>query len=137
LGKILALDFGAKRTGVAITDKLQIIASGLTTVETKKLQEFIIELLGKEEVETIVVGQAKRMNNELSQIEEQIVPFINFLKKRFPNIALEREDERLSSHQAVQAMVAGGMKKQKRRDKSMIDQISATIILQRFMERKA
>jgi len=135
MGKILALDYGAKRTGLAITDSLKIIASGLTTVETKNLKEFLLQLLGEEDVEAIVIGQARRMNNELSDIEAQIVPLINYLKKRFPKLKIEREDERLSSQQAVQAMVSGGMKKQKRRNKSMVDQISATIILQRYMER--
>jgi len=135
MGKILALDYGAKRTGLAITDSLKIIASGLTTVETKNLKEFLLQLLGEEDVEAIVIGQARRMNNELSDIEAQIVPLINYLKKRFPKLKIEREDERLSSQQAVQAMVSGGMKKQKRRKKSMVDQISATIILQRYMER--
>lgn len=134
--KILAIDFGAKRSGIAITDALQIIASGLTTVETKTLKEFLATLLAKEPIETIVIGQARRMNNELSQIETQIVPLIQFLKKTYPSIAIEREDERLSSQQAVEAMIAGGMKKQQRRNKSMIDQISATIILQRYLERK-
>lgn len=134
--KILAIDYGAKRSGIAITDSLQMLASGLTTVETKDLHTFLKELLSQEQIETIVIGQARRMNNELSQIESQIIPLINFLKKRFPHISIEREDEGFSSQQAVETMIAGGMKKQKRRNKAMIDQISATIILQRYLQRK-
>lgn len=134
LSKLVAIDYGAKRTGIAETDILQIIASGLTTVETKDLQEFMKGYLEKEEVEVLVIGQAKRMSGELSDIESKIVPFINFIKKRFPALRIERQDEGFTSKIAFQAMIDGGLSKKKRRDKSLVDKISATLILQRFME---
>lgn len=134
--KIIAIDYGTKRCGIAETDSLQIIASGLTTVETKDIQAFMVEYLTKESVECLVVGEARRFNDELSAIEKSIVPFINFIKKRFPNLPIEREDERFTSKLAMETMITGGMKKMKRRDKAMVDKISATIILQSYMERK-
>ena len=137
MAKILAIDYGMKRTGIAITDSLQLIASGLTTVETKFLKDYLADLFLKEEIELLVVGKAMRMDNTNSSIESQIVPFIQFLKKKYPELKIEREDERYSSKQAVEAMVKGGMKKKDRRNKAMVDQVSATIILQRFLERKS
>lgn len=136
MAKILAIDYGGKRTGIAITDSLQLIATGLTTVDTKDLLDYLSILLDKEEIELIVIGKALRMNNEESAIEQHIKQFIGRLEKKYPSLPVEREDERLSSKQAVEAMVKGGMKKKDRRNKAMIDQISATIILQRYMERK-
>lgn len=135
MSRLLAIDYGGKRTGIAVTDPLQIIASGLTTVETKELQNFMVEYLTKETVEVVVIGQATRMSGELSEIENRIVPFINFLKKRFPQVKIEREDEGFTSQIALQSMIDGGLKKKKRREKGMIDKISATLILQRYMER--
>ena len=135
MSKLVALDYGAKRTGIAETDSLQIIASGLTTVETKDLQEFMKTYLEKEDVEVLVIGQAKRMSGELSEIENKIVPFINFIKKRFPALTIAREDEGFTSQIAFQTMIDGGLNKKKRRDKALVDKISATLILQRFMER--
>tara|TARA_R110002111_G_scaffold149668_3_gene216687 strand:- start:942 stop:1352 length:411 start_codon:yes stop_codon:yes gene_type:complete len=136
LSKLVAIDYGAKRTGIAETDSLQIIASGLTTVETKDLQEFMKAYLEKEDVEVLVVGQAKRMSGELSEIENKIVPFINFIKKRFPSLRIERQDEGFTSQIAFQTMIDGGLSKKKRRDKALVDKISATLILQRFMENR-
>ena len=136
MSKLVAIDYGGKRTGIAETDSLQIIASGLTTVETKDLQEFMKSYLEKEDVEVLVVGQAKRMSGELSEIENKIVPFINFIKKRFPNLKIERQDEGFTSQIAFQTMIDGGLSKKKRRDKALVDKISATIILQRFMENR-
>jgi|TARA_B110000503_G_C7153219_1_gene416123 putative Holliday junction resolvase len=136
LSKLVAIDYGAKRTGIAETDSLQIIASGLTTVETKDLQEFMKAYLEKEDVEVLVVGQAKRMSGELSEIENKIVPFINFIKKRFPSLIIERQDEGFTSQIAFQTMIDGGLSKKKRRDKALVDKISATLILQRFMENR-
>tara|TARA_B110000046_G_scaffold121613_1_gene128230 strand:+ start:6982 stop:7392 length:411 start_codon:yes stop_codon:yes gene_type:complete len=136
LSKLVAIDYGAKRTGIAETDSLQIIASGLTTVETKDLQEFIKSYLEKEDVEVLVVGQAKRMSGELSDIERKIVPFINFIKKRFPLLKIERQDEAFTSQIAFQSMIDGGLSKKKRKDKALVDKISATLILQRFMENR-
>ncbi|MFT6167369.1 MAG: putative Holliday junction resolvase [Vicingaceae bacterium] len=136
MSKLVAIDYGAKRTGIAETDSLQIIASGLTTVETKDLQEFMKAYLEKEDVEVLVVGQAKRMSGELSEIENKIVPFINFIKKRFPSLIIERQDEGFTSQIAFQTMIDGGLSKKKRRDKALVDKISATLILQRFMENR-
>ena len=137
MGKVLALDYGTKRTGVAVTDNLKIIASGLATVPTKELNKFLTDYLGNESVETIVIGIAIRKSGEPSQVEKSIVPLINFLKKRFPALNIEREDEGNTSQMALETMIAGGVKKQKRSDKSLIDKVSATIILQRYLERIA
>jgi putative Holliday junction resolvase len=136
LSKLVAIDYGSKRTGIAETDSLQIIASGLTTIETKDLQEFMKAYLEKEDIEVLVVGQAKRMSGELSEIENKIVPFINFVKKRFPILQIERQDEGFTSQIAFQTMIDGGLSKKKRRDKALVDKISATLILQRFMENR-
>ena len=136
MSRIIAIDYGTKRSGIAVTDPLQLIASGLTTVPTKELNDFLLKYLEKEEVECIVVGEPKRWNNELSEVEKSIVPFINFLKKRFPQIPIEREDERFTSKLAFNAMLEGGLKKKQRANKETIDKVSATIILQSFLERK-
>lgn len=135
MGRILALDFGGKRTGVAITDSLNIIASGLATIPTNELNNFLIDYIKKEQVETVVIGQAIRKSGEASQIEKSIIPLINFLKKRFPSLKIEREDEGNTSQIALETMIAGGVKKNKRSDKSLIDKVSATLILQRYLER--
>jgi len=136
MGRILALDFGKKRTGVAVTDPLQIIASGLATVETKQLLIFLKEYISKEEVDIFVVGLPKQMNNQPSECEHFIQPFIKKLKNTFPNIPIEREDERFTSKLAFQAMINSGMKKKQRQNKATIDEISATLILQSFLNRK-
>ncbi|MGC6525942.1 MAG: Holliday junction resolvase RuvX [Flavobacteriaceae bacterium] len=136
MGRILALDFGKKRTGVAVTDPLQIIASGLATVETKQLLIFLKEYISKEEVDIFVVGLPKQMNNQPSESEHFIQPFIKKLKNTFPNIPIEREDERFTSKLAFQAMIDSGMKKKQRQNKATIDEISATLILQSFLNRK-
>ncbi|MDA0316220.1 MAG: Holliday junction resolvase RuvX [Bacteroidetes bacterium] len=136
MGRILALDFGKKRTGVAVTDPLQIIASGLATVETKQLLIFLKEYISKEEVDIFVVGLPKQMNNQPSESEHFIQPFIKKLKNTFPNIPIEREDERFTSKLAFQAMINSGMKKKQRQNKATIDEISATLILQSFLNRK-
>ena len=136
MGRILALDFGKKRSGVAVTDPLQIIASGLATVETKQLLIFLKEYISKEKVDIFVVGLPKQMNNQPSESEHFIQPFIKKLKNTFPNIPIEREDERFTSKLAFQAMIDSGMKKKQRQNKATIDEISATLILQSFLNRK-
>jgi putative Holliday junction resolvase len=136
MGRILALDFGKKRTGVAVTDPLQIIASGLATVETKQLLVFLKDYISKEEVDIFVVGLPKQMNNQTSESEQLIQPFIKKLKNAFPNIPIEREDERFTSKLAFQSMIDSGMKKKQRQNKATIDEISATLILQSFLNRK-
>ena len=136
MGRILALDFGKKRTGVAVTDPLQIIASGLATVETKQLLVFLKGYISKEEVDIFVVGLPKQMNNQPSESEHLIQPFIKKLKNTFPNIPIKREDERFTSKLAFQSMIYSGMKKKQRQNKATIDEISATLILQSFLNRK-
>jgi putative Holliday junction resolvase len=136
MGRILALDFGKKRTGVAVTDPLQIIASGFATIETKQLLVFLKDYISKEEVDIFVVGLPKQMNNQPSESEHLIQPFIKKLKNTFPNIPIKREDERFTSKLAFQSMIDSGMKKKQRQNKATIDEISATLILQSFLNRK-
>jgi|SRR5690554_3440463 len=135
MSKLLAIDYGTKRCGIAATDSLQMIASGLTTVETKNIHEFMVDYLSNEDVECLIVGDPRRLNNEPSAVEKSIIPFINFIKKRFPRLKIEREDERFTSKMAMETMIQGGVKKMKRRDKALVDKVSATLILQSYMER--
>lgn len=134
MSRILAIDYGKKRTGIAVTDPLQIIATGLTTVPTVQLMDFLKKYVRQEAVERIVVGHPKQMNNEDSENMKRIVPFVNLLKKQLPDIPVELFDERFTSVLAHQAMLAGGLKKKDRQNKSLVDEISATIILQSYME---
>lgn len=136
MARILSIDYGKKRTGIAVSDPLQIIANGLTTVETPKIFDFLSDYLKKEDVETIIVGLPKQMNGELSENMKRIEPFVNRLKKLYPNISIEYSDERFSSKMAHQTMIDGGLKKHDRRNKKLVDEISATIILQGYMESK-
>jgi putative Holliday junction resolvase len=132
--RILSIDYGKKRTGIAVSDPLQIIANGLTTVETSKLFDFLNDYLQKEEVSTIIVGLPKQMSGEASENMKRIEPFVNRLRKLYPNISIEYFDERFSSKMAHQAMIDGGLKKKDRQNKALVDEISATIILQGYME---
>lgn len=136
MGRLLAIDYGKKRTGIAVSDPLQIIANGLTTVETSRLLDFLHDYLQKEEVSTIVVGLPKQMNNELSENIRRIEPFVNRLHKLYPNLVIEYFDERFTSKMAHQSMIDGGLKKKDRQNKALVDEISATIILQGYMESK-
>ncbi len=136
MGIILALDFGKKRTGIAITDPLKLIASALTTVETKSLISFLKDYCSKVTVETFVVVLPKQMNNQPSESEQLIQPFLKTLRNTFPDIAIEREDERFTSKMAFQTMIDSGMKKKKRQNKAVVDEISATLILQSYLNRK-
>lgn len=136
MGIIVALDFGKKRTGIAITDPLQLIASGLTTVDTKDLISFLKDYCSKTSVETFVVGLPKQMNNQPSESEQLIQPFLKTLKNTFPKTSIEREDERFTSKMAFQTMIDSGMKKKKRQNKAVVDEISATLILQSYLNRK-
>ena len=135
MARILALDFGKVRTGIAVTDKLQLIASGLTTVNTKDLLHFLEEYTQKESVERFVVGLPKQMDNTASESEGLIQEFLKKLTVKFPSIPVERQDERFTSKMAVQSMLDSGMKKKKRRDKALVDEISATLILQAYLNR--
>ena len=134
MSRILAIDYGRKRTGIAVTDPLQIIANGLTTVPTHELMNFLQQYMQREQVERIIIGHPKQMNNEDSENMKNIVPFMNQLKKKMPNIPVELVDERFTSVLAHQAMLAGGLKKKDRQNKALVDEISATIILQSYME---
>jgi len=136
MGRILAIDYGSKRTGIAVTDEMQIIASGLTTVSTKSLLEFLKSYVSLETVDLIVVGLPKQMNNELSESEPLILKFIKILNNKFPNMPVERVDERFTSKMAFQTMIASGINKNKRKNKSLVDEISATIILQSYLANK-
>jgi len=136
LARILALDYGTIRTGIAVTDELQIIASGLTTVETKKIFSFLTTYLKNENVELFVIGEPKQMNNKESESEQFIKPFIEKLKTTFPKIPIKRIDERFTSKLAFQSMIDSGLKKKQRKNKALIDEISATIILQTYLEQK-
>ena len=136
MSRILAIDYGKKRTGIAVTDPLQIIANGLTTVPTHQLMDFLLNYVRQETVERIVIGHPKQMNNEDSENMKNIVPFMNRLKKKLPDIPVELFDERFTSVLAHQAMLAGGLKKKDRQNKALVDEISATIILQSYMESK-
>lgn len=136
MGRIVALDYGRVRTGIAVTDELQIIASGLATVNTKELLNFLRKYVQEEKVEKFVVGEPKQMNNLPSESEELIKPFLRTLEGVFPKIPVERQDERFTSKMALQTMIDSGLNKKQRRDKALVDEISATIILQAYLNRK-
>jgi len=135
LSRIMALDFGKKRTGIAVTDELQLIASGLTTVDTQKLVSFLTKYTKQERVSCIVLGEPKQMDNTPSESEAMIQSLITRLKNHFPTIDIDRQDERFTSKMAVQAMIEGGVKKSKRQNKALVDEISATLILQAYLNR--
>lgn len=136
MSRILALDYGRKRTGVAVTDPLQIIANGLATVPTAELMTFLTDYLSKEPVERIVIGLPKQMNNEPSESMKYIDPFVRWFKKRFPSIPIEYFDERFTSVLAHKAILSSGIGKKARQNKALVDEVSATIILQSYMESK-
>ena len=134
MSRILAIDYGRKRTGIAVSDPLQIIASGLTTVPTHQLMDFLLNYIKQEKVECIIIGDPKQLNNEDSENMKNIVPFINRLKKILPDMPVQLVDERFTSVLAHQTMLAGGLKKKDRQNKALVDEISATIILQSYLE---
>ncbi|MEP5255249.1 MAG: Holliday junction resolvase RuvX [Winogradskyella arenosi] len=133
MGRILAIDYGTKRTGLAVTDEMQIIASGLTTVETKALLAYIKTYLASENVETIVVGLPKQMDNTASESEVYIQKFLKELVKLAPEMPVVRVDERFTSKMAFQTMIDSGLKKNQRKNKALVDEISATLILQSYL----
>ncbi len=135
MSRVLAIDYGEKRTGIAVTDSLKIIASALTTIDTATLWEFLQAYLAKEDVDTIVLGLPLRLNNELSAIEPIIQKLQRKIVHNFPQIKVERQDERFTSKLALSAMITGGMKKKDRKIKGNLDKISATIILQDYLDR--
>ncbi len=133
MARILAIDYGTKRTGIAVTDEFQIIASGLTTVDTKALLPFLKDYISKENVELFLVGEPKQMNNEVSESEAAIQSFLNKLSKAIPTMPVKRVDERFTSKMAFQTMIDSGLKKGQRKNKALVDEISATIILQSYL----
>jgi|TARA_B100000809_G_scaffold261341_1_gene310041 putative Holliday junction resolvase len=133
LARVLAIDFGKIRTGIAVTDELKIIASGLTTVNTSDLLSFLKEYTSKEKVELFLMGLPKQMDNSDSESEALILPFLKKIEKLFPQIPMKRIDERFTSKMAFQTMIDSGVKKKQRRNKAMVDEISATIILQSYL----
>ncbi len=133
MARVLAIDYGTKRTGIAVTDELQIIASGLTTVPSKELIPFLKTYTSEENVELFIVGEPKQMNFEASESEVSIVKFLAKLQKAFPEIPMKRVDERFTSKMAFQTMIDSGLKKNQRNNKALVDEISATIILQSYL----
>ena len=137
MGCLVAIDYGEKRTGIAHTDSLQLIASGLTTLPSIESIEFLQQYLLDNEVEAIIIGQPRQKDGTFSSIEKQILKFISTLKKKLPNVRIIRHDERFTSKLASQVIMDSGIKKRRRRNKSIIDKISATIILQSYLELKS
>jgi putative Holliday junction resolvase len=134
MGRILAIDYGKKRVGIAVTDPLKMIANRLTTVPANEIWEFLNDYLTKEEVELIVVGYPRQLNNEPSESIRYINPFLKKLEKKYPDMPLKLIDERFTSKMAFQTMIDAGLRKKKRQDKALVDSVSATIILQYYLE---
>jgi putative Holliday junction resolvase len=137
MGRIMAIDYGRKRTGIAVTDILQLIANGLDTVASSEIINFLVKYFEKEDVELVVVGYPKQMNNTDSEAVIYVNEFIRRFEKKFPLKKYVFADERFTSKMAFQTMIDGGLKKMQRQDKSMIDKVSATIILQSYLEMRA
>ena len=133
--RILAIDFGIKRTGIAITDDFQIIASGLTTIPSETAITFLKDYFSKENVEKVIIGEPKQMNGQPSESAEMIEKFVFKFQKEFPKMQLERVDERYTSKMAFQTMIDSGLKKKQRQNKALIDEIAATILLQDYLLR--
>lgn len=136
MGRILGIDYGRKRCGLAVTDPLKIVAGNLATVPTHTLMQFIKDYITHEAVELIVIGQPTQLNGEPSESMKYIAPFVNRLNRELPDMPVTMYDERFTSTIAHQAMIAGGMKKSDRRDKSRVDAIAATIILNDYLQSK-
>ena len=134
MGRIVAIDYGRKRSGIAVTDPEGIIASPLTTVPTHELLDFLKKYFTKESVECLVIGEPKQMNYSVSEAEQYIAPFIKLVKKAFPKLKIDRVDERFTSLLASQAILESGISKKERRDKGLVDKVSAAIILQTYLE---
>jgi putative Holliday junction resolvase len=135
MGRIVAIDYGQKRTGIAVTDELKIIATGLTTVRSMEVLEFLKDYSGKTTIECFVVGEPKQMNNTSSESVVFIEPFVKALKSAFPGIPVARVDERFTSLMATRTIREAGLKKKDRQDKALVDTVSATIMLQSYMEK--
>ena len=136
MSRILAIDYGIKRTGIAVTDELQIIASGLTTVSSETAILFLKEYFSKENVSKVLIGEPKQMNGLPSESTPVIEKFVSDFKIAFPEMKIARVDERFTSKIAFQTMIDGGLKKKQRKNKALVDQIAATILLQDYLTRK-
>ena len=134
--RLLALDYGTKRVGIAVTDELQMIASGLCTVRTHDCMDFLIEYLSKESVSTIVLGMPKDLRNQNTDATPYVKGFVKQIRKQFPEMKVELIDERFTSKIAFQSMIDGGLKKKARQNKALVDEVSATLILQSYMEQQ-
>ncbi len=134
MGRIVALDVGRKRTGIAASDVLGLIANGICTIPTGQVAEYLVDYTGREEVDLIVVGYPRTLQDTPSEANKYIDPLVNRLRKLLPGIPLVRHDERFTSSLAHDAMLRGGVPKMKRQDKALVDMVSATIILQSYME---
>ena len=136
MGRVLAIDYGQKRCGIAVSDTLQLIANGLDTIPTANLMSFLENYFQREPVDVVVFGLPRQMNNQESQSMQYIAPFVQRFKEKFPDKKVEFEDERFTSKMAFQTMIDCGLKKKERQNKALIDQVSATIILQSYLENK-
>ncbi len=136
MSRIIAIDYGRKRTGIAVTDVMQLIANGLTTIPTHELLDFLTAYMAKEPVERILIGLPRQMNNEPSENAARIANFVRMLKKRHPEMPVEYVDERFTSVLAHRAILEAGLKKKDRQNKALVDEVSATIILQTYLENK-
>jgi len=134
--RILAIDYGQKRTGIAVTDELQIIASGLTTIPSETVVPFLMNYFQKENVSKVLIGEPKQMNGQLSESTEIIERFVEKFSIAFPEMKIVRVDERFTSKIAFQTMIDSGLKKKQRQNKALIDEIAATIMLQDYLTRK-
>lgn len=134
--RILAIDYGQKRTGIAVTDEMQLIASGLTTIPSDTVADFLKSYFEKEKVEKVIIGEPRQMNNEPSQSAPVIDAFVEKFRQLFPQMQVERVDERFTSKMAFQTMIDSGLKKKQRQNKALIDEIAATILLQDYLSRK-
>lgn len=136
MARIIGIDYGTKKVGLAVTDPLQIICSPLTTVPTGEIFDFLKKYLAEEEVEGIVIGEPKNLDGSPAQIAHLVVGFVRKLKKLYPNLTYAMEDERFTSVEAKQIILKSGAKKKKRRDKTLVDRVSASLILQAYMDRR-
>lgn len=134
MGRLLAIDYGTKRTGLAVTDILKIIATGLTTVFTKDLFDFLKSYIAQETVDCIIVGAPRQLNNQPSENMKHVEAFVNRLKREMPQMQIFYYDERFTSVMAHKTMIEGGLKKKDRQDKALVDKVSAVILLQSYME---
>lgn len=135
MGRILAIDYGRKRTGLAVSDPLRLIATPLETVPTHQLMDYLTQYLQRETVDTVVIGEPHKTNNEESETMQYIRPFLNGFRKRFPQLEVVMYDERFTSVLAHRAMIDGGMKRKQRQDKAVVDKLAACIILEDYMSR--